>query len=128
MVDRTAELDRLIGQRVRAARLMKNMTQKALAAAVGVSFQQVQKYEKGTNRVSASALLGISETLATDLLLFYEGLPRPAAAAIPIDLSKASAIDFEILRGVMNIRDSKAKRCIADLVAVVEAGALTSKR
>lgn len=58
-----SEVDRLIGARIRARRLQLSMSQEVLAAAIGVTFQQVQKYERGHNRVSASTLIDIANAL-----------------------------------------------------------------
>lgn len=117
MVARTAELDRRIGERLRAARLMKGMSQGELGKQLSITFQQVQKYEKGTNRVSASALLKISEALKTDLLYFFSGDLPASAASGSIAFSEATAVDFDILRSVVKIRDTNTKRRIANLVA-----------
>jgi transcriptional regulator with XRE-family HTH domain len=120
MVGRTAELDRRIGERVRTARLMKGVSQGYLGAELGITFQQVQKYEKGTNRVSASTLLRIAEVLGMDLLYFFSGDLPAVAASGGLDLSDATAVDFDILRGVLKIKSAKTKRSIADLVATFE--------
>ena len=117
MVARTAELDRRIGERLRAARLMKGMSQGELGKQLSITFQQVQKYEKGINRVSASALLKISEALKTDLLYFFSGDLPEAAAPGSIAFSEATAVDFNILRSVVKIKDAHTKRSIANLVA-----------
>lgn len=66
--------DREIGNRVRKLRRELGLTQQDLAGAVGVSYQQIQKYERGMNRVSASRLLVISSVLGTTPLYFFEGL------------------------------------------------------
>ena len=60
---RTTELDRAIGLRLRSLRMRRNLSQGDLAAKLGVSFQQVQKYEKGTNRLSGSRLVAVCEVL-----------------------------------------------------------------
>lgn len=64
-----------VGGRVRAQRLLVNMTQTELAEALDLTFQQVQKYEKGTNRISASKLYHIARVLGVDPGFFFEGLP-----------------------------------------------------
>ncbi len=120
MVRRTAELDRRIGERVRTARLMKGVSQGYLGAELGITFQQVQKYEKGTNRVSASTLLRIAEVLGMDLQYFFSGDLPSVAASGNLDLSGATAVDFDILRGVLKIKSAQTKRSIADLVATLE--------
>jgi len=69
-----------VGNRVRMRRLMLGMSQEKLGEALGVTFQQVQKYEKGTNRVSASRLQQISHILQVPVPFFFEGAPGVAAA------------------------------------------------
>lgn len=74
--DKTEEphpVDRHVGRRVQEKRLDLGLTQTALARAVGVSFQQVQKYEKGTNRVSASKLFEMAEFMKVDIPFFFQG-------------------------------------------------------
>jgi transcriptional regulator with XRE-family HTH domain len=60
-------VDITVGTRIRLTRKMRNISQQALAEAIGVSFQQVQKYERGFNRVSASMLVRIADTLQVDI-------------------------------------------------------------
>jgi len=66
-------IDVQVGHKVRIARAAKNYSQEKLAHILGVSFQQVQKYEKGTNRISASRLWEISKALDTDISYYFEG-------------------------------------------------------
>lgn len=66
-------VDRHVGRRVQEKRLALGLSQSALAQAVGVSFQQVQKYEKGTNRVSASKLFEIAAFMKEEIAFFFEG-------------------------------------------------------
>ena len=63
-----------VGRKVREARAAKGMSQEKLGQILGVSFQQVQKYEKGTNRIGASRLWAISDALDTSITYFFEGL------------------------------------------------------
>jgi transcriptional regulator with XRE-family HTH domain len=84
-----------VGQRVREARLAKGMTQTDLGNALGISFQQVQKYEKGTNRVGSSRLWDICKVLDQPITFFFEGLsrggigdPEPALSSRAIKLAK----------------------------------------
>src|SRR5438067_7846803 len=74
-------LDAVIGQRIRAQRLMCRMSQTDLANALGVTFQQVQKYEKGVNRVGAGRLARIADTLGVPIGFFFDGAPGPKSAA-----------------------------------------------
>jgi transcriptional regulator with XRE-family HTH domain len=71
-VKRASHIDKHLGLRLRMRRLGLRMTQTALANLIGVTFQQVQKYEKGTNRVSASTLQKLSETLHVPVTYFFE--------------------------------------------------------
>ena len=73
--------DKHVGSRVRMRRLMLDLSQSGLATALGVTFQQVQKYEKGANRISASRLHHISNVLQVPIPFFFEGLPRHSAAS-----------------------------------------------
>ena len=73
-------IDRYVGSRVRMRRLMLNMSQEKLGNELGITFQQVQKYEKGTNRVSASRLQAMSYILQVPVAFFFEGAPRSRAA------------------------------------------------
>jgi transcriptional regulator with XRE-family HTH domain len=68
-------VDIYVGNRVRLRRLMLDLSQTRLANALGVTFQQVQKYEKGVNRISASRLQHISHILQVPIIFFFEGLP-----------------------------------------------------
>ena len=79
----TTPVDTHIGQRIRARRFLLGMNQTELADAAGITFQQVQKYENGTNRVGASRLQQFSEALGVPPSYFFEGAPtagkkRPA--------------------------------------------------
>jgi transcriptional regulator with XRE-family HTH domain len=69
-----------VGRRIRMRRLMLNMSQTALAEGLGLTFQQVQKYEKGVNRVSASMLAQISEILQAPIPYFFQEAPESAVA------------------------------------------------
>ena len=73
--------DKHVGNRIRTRRLMLNMSQNKLARTIGVTFQQVQKYEKGSNRVGASRLLQIASALEVPIGFFFEGLPPPNGAS-----------------------------------------------
>lgn len=70
--------DRHVGNRIRMRRLMLSMSQEKLADKIGLTFQQVQKYEKGTNRVGASRLAQIATALNCQIPFFFEGLPGGA--------------------------------------------------
>ena len=69
-------IDTFVGSRVRMRRLMVGMSQEKLADGLGITFQQVQKYEKGTNRIGASRLQQISRILQVPVSFFFEGAPH----------------------------------------------------
>jgi transcriptional regulator with XRE-family HTH domain len=73
-------VDTHVGQRLRHRRWMVGMTQQQLATAVGIKFQQIQKYESGANRVSASRLWDLSQALQVPVSYFFEGLDAEALA------------------------------------------------
>jgi transcriptional regulator with XRE-family HTH domain len=81
-------VDRHVGQVLRSRRRALALSQSAVAEPLGISFQQLQKYERGTNRVSASVLHGLSLVLDLPVARFFEGLPAPA------DLGRAHGRDL----------------------------------
>src|SRR5438094_4117583 len=72
-------IDKHVGSRVRMRRMMLSMSQTKLGDALGLNFQQVQKYEKGTNRIGASRLQQISHILQVPVTFFFEGAPNASA-------------------------------------------------
>ncbi|MDP6603497.1 MAG: helix-turn-helix transcriptional regulator [Rhodospirillales bacterium] len=72
-------IDAHVGSRVRARRVGLRLSQTKLGYAIGVTFQQVQKYENGTNRIGASNLYKVAKALAVDVAYFYEGVEESAA-------------------------------------------------
>jgi transcriptional regulator with XRE-family HTH domain len=85
-------IDRKLGQRVRAYRLEIGMSQEELADRLGITFQQVQKYEKGFNRMAASRLFDIAATLGLPISELFEGLSSPLSGKAPENEAR-SAID-----------------------------------
>jgi transcriptional regulator with XRE-family HTH domain len=77
----TNAVDRHIGNQVRARRLAIGMTQEKLADLLGITFQQVQKYEKGVNRIAASRLYEITQALDVSVAYFFEGLAEQVVEA-----------------------------------------------
>src|SRR5271169_2811739 len=82
--------DKHVGSCVRMRRLMLDMSQTKLADALGLTFQQVQKYEKGSNRISASRLQHISQILRVPVPFFFEGAPAPSGVR-PTGWARADA-------------------------------------
>jgi transcriptional regulator with XRE-family HTH domain len=95
-VARTKEFDVQIGRNIKAIRTRAGLTQETLGESLGVSFQQIQKYERGSNRVSAGALVHFQKALGCDLKDFFEGIDidgaRTGAAAMSEDAVKVSTL------------------------------------
>src|SRR5262245_24161970 len=88
-------IDRHVGSRVRMRRLMLHMSREKIGAGLGRTFQQVQKYEKGTNRIGASRLQQISEILQVPVAFFFDGAPvLPGANEQNAKASPAYLNDF----------------------------------
>jgi transcriptional regulator with XRE-family HTH domain len=84
---RSLLVDEHVGRQVRKRRKLLGLAQEQLADALGLSFQQVQKYERGANRVSASKLYRIAEVLHVDIAFFFDGLPDPVDGDAPDEAS-----------------------------------------
>ncbi len=123
-------IDRHVGARVRMRRMLIGMSQEKLGEALGLTFQQIQKYEKGANRISASRLQQISEALNTPLAYFFKGAPVSDAAAQG-GMAEASADDnyfsdfvmtsegLSLNRAFARISDPKVRKKIVDLISVL---------
>ncbi len=120
-------IDKHVGSRVRMRRMMLGMSQEKLGNSLGLTFQQVQKYEKGTNRIGASRLQQISQILQVPVSFFFEGAPTVGNAARVEGMSEAPSpayvSDFlatsdglALTKAFMRISDSKLRRRIVDLV------------
>ncbi len=114
------QIDKHIGTRVRARRVMLGMSQEKLADALGLTFQQVQKYEKGVNRIGASRLLHIAGILDVSIEFFFEGLPGLRAGGFSDDSVVADFLtrpeSDRLVRGFLRLKDDEARRKVADLV------------
>ena len=93
-------VDRHVGARVRARRRACGVSQTDLGDALGLTFQQVQKYERGANRISASKLYGVARALGAPIEFFFEGLPDTANA--DGRLSKSVAADLTMSQFLMS--------------------------
>ncbi|WP_234686086.1 helix-turn-helix domain-containing protein [Bradyrhizobium monzae] len=91
MMRRANEIDGIIGANLRFYRLMREMTQEQLGLAVGLSFQQIQKYEKALNRVAVSTLLDISKALDIPMVLFWT--ERQSAQSVTLEGREAQLPD-----------------------------------
>lgn len=115
-----------VGKRIRHRRWMNGTTQQQLAEAVGIKFQQIQKYETGMNRVSASRLWDIANVLSVDVSFFFEGLEAaPSGNATTSDLPGDILTDkeaLELLRSYYAIPENQRRR-LFDLARVLSEAA-----
>ena len=123
-------VDKYVGSRVRMRRIMLGMSQEKLGEALGLTFQQVQKYEKGTNRVGASRIQQISEILQVPVSFLFEGGPSGIASTDNFSegVSPAYISDFlatseglALTRAFTRISDAKLRRSIVDMVEQIAA-------
>ncbi|MEO1139072.1 MAG: helix-turn-helix transcriptional regulator [Pseudomonadota bacterium] len=111
-----------VGKRIRHRRWLVGMTQQQLAESVGIKFQQIQKYETGANRVSASRLWDIADSLDVDVSFFFEGLDQESeekegAEMVPSDLlGDKEALD--LIRSYYAIPENQRRR-LFDLARVL---------
>ena len=127
-------IDIHVGSRIRLRRTMLGMSQEKLGESLGITFQQIQKYEKGTNRVGASRLQAISGILNVPVSFFFEDAPDGNPANTPAGMAEASSsnyvVDFlssseglQLNRSFVKISDPKVRRKIVDLVKALAAEA-----
>src|SRR6201989_816999 len=130
-------VDKYVGSRVRMRRIMLGMSQEKLGEALGLTFQQVQKYEKGTNRVGASRIQQIAEILQVPVSFLFEGGPTGTAkidgmgeGPSPSYISDflATSEGLTLTRAFTRISDAKLRRSIVDLVEQIAAHEIPDKR
>jgi transcriptional regulator with XRE-family HTH domain len=118
-------IDRHVGSRVRMRRMLAGVSQEKLGEALGLTFQQVQKYEKGSNRISASRLQQIAKMLDVPVAFFFEGAPTgdmptggfsDAASSAYVPDFMGSSEGVQLTKAFARIKDGKVRRRIIDLV------------
>jgi transcriptional regulator with XRE-family HTH domain len=123
--------DKHVGSRVRMRRMMLEMSQTELGTDIGLTFQQVQKYEKGTNRIGAGRLHEISRILQVPISFFFEGGPREAGAHSDTDTPPlptyvtdflATSDGLALTKAFMQIKDANLRRRIVSLVQEITSG------
>jgi transcriptional regulator with XRE-family HTH domain len=117
--------DKHVGSRVRMRRMMLSMSQQKLADGLGLTFQQVQKYERGANRIGASRLQQISHLLQVPIAFFFEGAPNASAppgsngsalSMAQIDEFVSDLDGLRLIRALMRIDNAAVRRRIVMLV------------
>jgi transcriptional regulator with XRE-family HTH domain len=130
-------VDAHVGSRVRLRRMLLGMSQERLGESMGLTFQQVQKYEKGVNRIGASRLFQISKILDVPVQFFFEEAPYTgdgnAARGIAEPDSEAFILEFlnsreglELNRAFVKIGDPKVRKSVVDLVRALSGTGRTS--
>jgi transcriptional regulator with XRE-family HTH domain len=118
-------IDIHVGSRVRLRRMMLGMSQEKLGEHLGITFQQIQKYEKGTNRIGASRLQHIARVLTVPVSFFFEDAPggQPEQGGLAEQQSASFVVDFlsssegvQLNKAFIRIKDAKVRRKIIDLV------------
>ncbi len=115
-----------VGGRIRVRRLLLSMSQEALGDKLGLTFQQVQKYEKGVNRVGASRLFQLASVLGVPVQYFFQDIPPAAGAGQPMleEHARESAITellrtndgMELTKAFLRISNPRSRRAILELV------------
>ena len=119
-------LDAHVGSRVRARRLILGMSQTALGDALGITFQQVQKYEKGTNRIGASRLQQIADVLEVPISFFFEtwsqeerDTRRGDTGLTEITKALATNLGIELMKAFVRIDDQDIRRDLVRLATAI---------
>jgi transcriptional regulator with XRE-family HTH domain len=125
-------IDIHVGSRIRLRRTMLGMSQEKLGESLGITFQQIQKYEKGTNRVGASRLQNISSILNVPVSFFFEdapgdqggqgGMAEASSSNYVVDFLSSSE-GLQLNRAFVKISDPKVRRRVVDLVKALAADA-----
>ena len=108
-------VDDHVGERIRERRTMMGMTQENLANALQISYQQVQKYETGANRISAGRLYELAQILKVDVNFLFEGL-QPTAQQEPMAHGGKNRSTIELVRNFTEIDDSAVRSAVSGLI------------
>jgi len=116
-------IDIHVGQRLRLRRTLLGLSQETLGEAVGITFQQLQKYERGANRISASRLFNLSQVLGVPVTFFFDDLPVQEATLVAEEPSETQEFEsmarretLELVRAYYRIPDESIRRRTFELV------------
>jgi transcriptional regulator with XRE-family HTH domain len=116
----TRRIDQQVGERIRMRRAELGLTQEQLAQALKVSYQQVQKYETGANRISAGRIYEIARKLDVDISYFFEALgPDELSEQTPLEHGGRQRSAIELVRKFAQIQDPQVRSAIAGLVKAI---------
>ena len=128
MTSKPNPIDVHVGGRIRLRRTLLGLSQEKLGKAIGLTFQQVQKYERGTNRVGSSRLYQIAKVLSVPVSFFFDDMAADAGAAAPqlaedADPFKANPLanreTLELVRAFQRIADPAVRKRVQDLVKAI---------
>jgi transcriptional regulator with XRE-family HTH domain len=142
VVARANPVDVYVGNRVRLRRTLLGMSQEKLGQAVGLTFQQVQKYERGVNRISAARLHRLSQVLDVPVLFFFDDMPPALSGApasnmsgmseTPVEAVEVEAMSrretIELVRAYYRISDPLVRRRVGELVKSIAGPMPNQKR
>jgi transcriptional regulator with XRE-family HTH domain len=115
--NRSNPADKIVGRNVRVYRLSKGMSQTQLAEQLGVTFQQVQKYEKGSNRIGSGRLAHIAKALDVPISAFFEGVDKPQQGRHSSVFDQlAEPQSFRLMQAFSEIADPSVRRSLVELV------------
>ena len=127
MIKKPNPIDIHVGSRVRLRRMLLGMSQEKLGDQMSLTFQQIQKYEKGTNRIGASRLYQIAQILEVPVQFFFDDAPIPAGMSEKTGMGEPKMESFlyefistrdglELIRAFVSIHDPKVRKRVVDLV------------
>ncbi len=120
MARRATDVDDYVGRRIRQGRLELGQPQSDLANALGISFQQIQKYENGTNRVSAGRLYAVAQHLGVTFDYFFEGMELPTANQPTPELPFKNDMQvIALVRKFIQIADAGERSAVVSLVGAM---------
>lgn len=116
-------IDIHVGQRLRLRRTLLGLSQETLGEAVGITFQQLQKYERGANRISASRLFNLSQVMGVPVTFFFDDLPTAESTLVPDEQSETQEFEsmarretLELVRAYYRIPEEAIRRRTFELV------------
>ena len=113
---RAIDVDRHVGMRIRERRLILGMTQQQMAEAIGVTYQQGHKYEKGINRTASGRLYQIAQALGVEVSYFFEGLEVKGEVGVKaFRATEQQRLLLELARNFLSIPDKKHQQAICDM-------------
>jgi transcriptional regulator with XRE-family HTH domain len=111
-----ADFDAVIGERVRSRRIAAGISQAALAEALGVTFQQVEKYEKGADRIGYGRLFKIAAVLGCDVMDFFQGIAKAQTIwSTPFSKFVATQDGVAIIEAMLKIKNQALRRTVIDI-------------